>query len=174
MTTADLSTSEFNYFYATYLNTLSETDDLLTALEEGKEWFKNFITKLENGQLRHSYEDGKWTVAEVLVHLIDTERIFQYRAFRFSRNDMTPLPGFEQDGYIFESRSNERTKASIVSEYIAVRESTQNLFQNLTGEQLKRTGTASGMPWSVAALGLVISGHQKHHVHILQQRYLLG
>lgn len=172
MKTADLLKNEFNYFYATYLNTLDKDDDIMTALEEGKKWFKDFVDGLKEDQLGYKYAPEKWTIAEVLIHLIDTERIFQYRAFRISKNDKTPLPGFEQDDYVAESDSTSRTKDDILSEYLSVREATIRLFMTMTEEKLKRIGTASGMPWSVGALGLVISGHQKHHAGILEERYL--
>ncbi|TLP79654.1 DinB family protein [Maribacter sp. ACAM166] len=172
MRITDLQEKEFNYFYGTYLNALDENEDLMAALLNGRVWFQAFIKNLTEEQLGFSYGEGKWTIAEVLVHLIDTERIFQHRAFRISRNDKTPLPGFEQDDYIIESDSNERTKKEILNEYLSVRDSSINLFRGMTEVRLKRFGTASGMPWSVAAIGLAISGHQKHHEIILNERYL--
>lgn len=167
----ELKTTEFNYFYATYLNMLKNDDELLTSLIEGKGWFVKFIKELSTQKLNYKYAAGKWTIAEVLIHLIDTERIFQYRAFRFSRNDMTPLPGFEQDGYVLECESEKRTKESIIEEFLSVREATIVLFGLMGEEKLRRIGMASSIPWSVAALGFVISGHQKHHLKILKERY---
>lgn len=172
MKTSDLKENELNFFYGTYLRALGENVELLTALLEGKDWMEDFIRNLKVNQLGYRYNEDKWTIAEVLVHLIDTERIFQYRAFRISRNDMTPLPGFEQDDYIKESNSNQRTKEDILYEYLTVRDASISLFKGLTDDKLKRIGTASGMPWSVAALGLAISGHQRHHETILKERYL--
>lgn len=172
MNITDLKENEFNYFYATYLNTLDKNEDLITGLTNGRNWFQGFVADLEDAQLTYRYASGKWSIAEVLVHLIDTERIFQYRAFRISRNDLTPLPGFEQDDYIQESESHKRTKEDILNEYITVRDASICLFKGMSDERLRRIGTASGMPWSVAALGLAISGHQKHHANILHDRYL--
>lgn len=157
-------------FYNTYLNALDDVN-LMDALNDGKEWFIDFVNKLPLEKLGYAYAPNKWTIAEVLIHLIDTERIFQYRAFRFSRNDKAELPGFDQDNYIEESNSLNRKKEDILEEYLAVRNSTIALFKNLGNEQLKRIGTASGLPWSVATLGFVISGHQKHHSNILLERY---
>ena len=168
----DLQVDEFNFFYATYLRKLDEQEDLMPVLLQGQEWFQNFVAELNDEQLAYSYGEGKWTIAEVLVHLIDTERIFQYRAFRISRNDKTPMPGFEQDDYIIESNCNIRTKEDILEEYLSVRNASIILFKNMSETKLKRFGTASGMPWSVAALGLAISGHQRHHEIILKERYL--
>ena len=171
MRVKDLQENEFQYFYKTYLNTLDEQDDLKSALQNGKESFKGLVHGLTDGQFKYSYGEGKWTVAEVLVHLIDTERVFQYRAFRISRNDKTPLPGFDHNIFVVESNANQRTKEDILKEYLFVRNASINLFDTMLDEHLKRTGTASDIPWSVAALGLVISGHQKHHENILNERY---
>ncbi len=167
----DLQENEFGHFYATYLKMIDSSEELLNCLEEEKEQFVNFADKLTADQLGYRYAEGKWTVAEVLIHIIDTERIFQYRAFRFSRNDMTPLPGFEQDDYVLESDSEVRTTESIIREFILVRDVTINMFKLMSEEKLTRIGTASGMPWSVGALGFVISGHQRHHAKILMERY---
>ncbi|HDZ05893.1 hypothetical protein LCGC14_0122650 [marine sediment metagenome] len=171
MRVKDLQENEFQYFYGTYLKTLEKQDDLKSALQNGKESFKDLVFSLTDEQLKYSYGEGKWTVAEVLVHLIDSERVFQYRAFRINRNDKTPLPGFEQDDYVLESNANQRTKEDILNEYLSVRNASINLFENMSSVNLKRIGTASGMPWSVGAIGLVISGHQKHHENILNERY---
>lgn len=158
-------------FYNTYLNTLEDVN-LMDAFHQGKEWFIDFLKELPLEKLGFAYGENKWTVAEVLLHIIDTERIFQYRAFRFSRNDKEELPGFEQDAYIEESNSLNRKKEDILEEYLAVRNATITLFKNLGNEQLKRVGVASGIPWSVAALGFAISGHQKHHANILLKKYV--
>ncbi|MFC3974013.1 DinB family protein [Maribacter confluentis] len=173
MRISDLQENEFNYFYATYLRTLDEEDDLLMALIQGREWFQSFVERISTEQLAFKYAEGKWTIAEVLVHLVDTERVFQYRAFRISRNDKTPLPGFEQDDYVLESESDQLSKEDILNDFLAVRDASINLFKNMSRNKLQQIGTASGMPWSVAALGLAISGHQKHHEHILRDRYLV-
>lgn len=170
MRLSELGQNEFNHFYATYLNKVGE-EELLVALENTKDWFVAYTAERSVAQLAHRYAPGKWTVAEVLLHLIDSERIFQYRAFRFSRNDKTALPGFDQDIYVEQSNSEVRTKTDIIAEFLSVREATLTLFKSLSEEQLKYIGIASGMPWSVAALGFVISGHVIHHAAILEERY---
>lgn len=166
-----LKENEFNHFYATYLEKVMD-ETLLQALESSKDWFVAYTTGCSNDKLAYRYAEDKWTVAEVLLHLIDTERIFQYRAFRFSRKDSTPLPGFDQDVYVKECNSESRTKEDIVAEFLTVRAATIQLFGQMNGERLGQIGIASGMPWSVAALGFVISGHVKHHAVILEERYL--
>ena len=173
MKVKDLDNTELQYFYGTYLNALEKEEDLKSALLNGKKNFIELVEHLTDEQFLFSYGEGKWTVAEVLVHLIDSERVFQYCAFRISRNDKTALPGFEQDDYVLESLANKRTKEDILDEYLTVRDASINLFNVMSNDLLKRTGTASGLPWSVAALGLVISGHQRHHFNILKERYLV-
>ncbi|MEP2279692.1 DinB family protein [Maribacter sp.] len=171
MTVKDLQEDELQYFYSAYLKTLDEQEELKSALLKGRKSIEDLVHGLTDEQFLLSYGEGKWTVAEVLVHLIDTERVFQYRAFRISRNDKTPLPGFDHDIFVLESKANQRTKEDILAEYLSVRDASISLFDAMQDENLRRVGTASGIPWSVAALGLVISGHQKHHENILQERY---
>ncbi len=167
---SELKENEFNHFYATYLNMVKD-EQLLEALVLSKEWFVNYTSGLTKEKLAYAYGPKKWTIAEVLLHIIDTERIFQYRAFRFSRNDKTALPGFDHEAYVRECESENRTKDDIVMEFLAVRGGTIAIFKSLSQEKLRRIGTASDMPWSVAALGFVISGHLKHHAKILEERY---
>nr|WP_299339555.1 DinB family protein [Allomuricauda sp.] len=166
-----LSTSEYHPYYSGYIGILKEVD-LLPTLKKGKDEFLDFVKGIPDDKLDFSYADGKWTISEVLLHLIDAERVFQYRAFRFARNDKTALPGFEQDDYVVESKSNERTKEEILEEFRSVRESTILLFSSFNADVLKRLGTASNAKMSARALGFVICGHQMHHLKIIQERYL--
>lgn len=170
MKLSELKKEEFNHFYATYLNMLND-ETLLEALEKTKDWFVAYTSALSTERLGYRYGVDKWTVAEVLIHIIDTERIFQYRAFRFSRKDGTALPGFDHNDYVKQCDSSNRTAKDIVAEFVAVRTATIQLFKYLDSDTLKFVGTASDMPWSVAALGFVISGHLKHHAFILEERY---
>ncbi len=170
MKLSELKENEFNHFYATYLNMVGE-ESLLEALATGMDWFEDYTMALTQEQLAFSYATDKWTIAEVLIHIIDTERIFQYRAFRFSRKDKTPLPGFDQDDYVRECDSEKRTKEDILEEFRTVRAATLQLFKAMESSKLRYIGTASGMSWSVGALGFVISGHLKHHAKILEERY---
>jgi hypothetical protein len=170
MKKSQLKANEFDYFYATYLNAIKDVE-LLEGLQKGSEDFNTLIDSLSSDILNHRYAPGKWTINEVLQHIIDTERVFQYRAFRFSKNDKTPLPGFDQDDYVIEGENN-KGKQEILNEYNSVRAASLSLFKDMPNHKLERIGTASGMPWSVAALGFVISGHQKHHLNIIQERYL--
>ncbi len=171
MKKSELQPYEFRQFYGTYLSALGDVD-LMQALQKGLDEFVTFIDSIPENLLLQAYDEGKWTLAEVLCHIIDTERIFQYRALRFSRNDSNALQGFEQDDYILYANANSRSKSSLLEEYSAVRKSSIALFMNFNDEQLQRIGTASHIQWSVAGLGFVISGHQEHHRKIIEERYL--
>lgn len=170
MRKSELKPTEYQEFYSTYLNAIGNVE-LIEELQNGKEWMINFLQNLDPVKLSYAYSKDKWTIAEVIIHIIDTERVFQYRAFCFSKKDKTKLPGFDQDQYMAETDVANRDIKNILEEYVAVRESTLAIYNNLNSIQLQHTGIASDIQWSVAGLGFVISGHQKHHTTILQERY---
>lgn len=172
MKKSQLEDYEFEQFYTTYLNALEADVELMPTLNQGMDEFLAFVQAIPDEKLQYAYADGKWTLAEALVHIIDAERVFQYRAFRFSRNDRTPLAGFEQNGYILESTAQERSKEDLMAEYALVRKCTLAIFNGLELEKLKRGGIASEIPWTVGGLGFVICGHQEHHRKIIAERYL--
>ncbi len=171
MRTSELQISEPFPFYKTYIDVLGDVE-LLDMLKRQLGNFQEFIESIPDDGLLYSYQVDKWTIAQVLVHIIDTERVFQYRALCFSRGDSTPLPGFDQDIYAVHSMADRRSKESIMEEYKVVRKSTIAIFANLDRETLDKIGNASNMEWSVGALGFVICGHQKYHRNILRERYL--
>lgn len=171
MKVADLGTEAFSHFYATYLDTMGDTS-LMDGLVQGKTEFHTVLDALSEDHLGYRYAEGKWSIGEVLMHLIDSERVFQYRAFRFSRNDKTPLPGFDQDLYVEDSTTHGLRKARLRTAFDTVRNASIALFETFDDEILRRSGEASGLPWSVGSLGLVMSGHQRHHFKIIRERYL--
>jgi len=171
MLVSELPSSEYNPFYQTYVMALGNVD-LLEELKAGKSNFLSLFEKISEEKLDFAYEEGKWTLAEAIVHTIDTERIFQYRALCIARNDKTPFPGFDQDAYVPYSNASNRTRKDLIEEYKAVRDSTISLFNSFDDESIKRIGTASGSKMSVRALGFIISGHQAHHIRIIEERYL--
>lgn len=118
------------------------------------------------------YEPGKWSVKEIVGHLIDAERIFCTRALRFARGDSTELPGFDHDAYVRNAAFDERSLQSLLLDYAAVREATVRLFENFREEELSRSGVANGQLISVLALVWVIAGHERHHQRVLRERYL--
>lgn len=120
----------------------------------------------------YRYAEGKWTPKDILLHLVDAERIFAYRALRIARNDKTALPGFEENDYVIEAKAEERSMSSLLEEYSEVRKATISLFLNFGEEVLKRLGEASNCSVSVRAIGYIILGHEKHHVDVIFERYL--
>jgi hypothetical protein len=168
---SELNSSEYHPYYEPYIKVLGNAN-LIDALETGLNTITGFIKNIPEDKMAYAYADGKWSVAEVLVHLMDTERIFQYRALRFARNDKTELKGFEQDDYIPESEANGRDKEELLREFLAIRNSSIALFKSFREEKLKRSGKANGATMSVRALGCIICGHQAHHFNILKERYL--
>lgn len=171
MKTSDLQIPEPAPFYTTYVDTLGEVE-LKACLKNQLHNFPQFLESIEDEKYGYAYADGKWTIAEVIHHIIDTERVFQYRALRFSRGDTTPLTGFDQDIFANAANANKRTKSSLIKEYQIVRQSTIALFDDFDDEILNLKGEASNLMWSVATIGFVTCGHQKYHRNIIRERYL--
>ena len=171
MQTSDLNPGDFLPFSQPYIEVVGDAE-LMHLMRRQQNNFPQFIASIPEEKLHHSYGADKWTVLEVLGHILDAERVFQYRALRFARKDATPLPGFDQDIYVPTSGANERSKEDIIEEYKAVRGATISLFAQFDDEILHRHGIASGGKMTVAALGFMICGHQKHHRNILRERYL--
>ncbi len=170
MKVSQLESWEYDPYYAPYIKTLGNVT-VLDTLEKGYDSMVEYIKGIPEHKMTYAYAREKWTVAEVLLHLIDAERVFQYRALRFSRNDKTALPGFDQDSYVEESGAGQKTKEQLLEEFSAVRKASIALFASCTDALLLRWGIASGSKVSVRALGCIIGGHQRHHLKILKERY---
>jgi len=162
---------EYADYYGKYIAYV-QTDDPLKELRKSKEKLMKFISKLSKKELKHRYAEGKWSIKEILVHLVDAERIWGYRALRVARNDKTPLPGWEENDYAPASKADDRKIKSILREFETVRNASVALFEGFEEEMLMRTGTASNHPISVRALAYVMMGHQLHHVSVIKERYL--
>jgi uncharacterized damage-inducible protein DinB len=163
---------EFPPYAIMYIGLLPDDGMVLKHLKNNLKSVKTLMQSLPEEKLLHRYQEGKWTIKEVLVHIIDDERIYAYRALRFARNDATELPGFEQDDYARVCGANDRSIRDILKEYTAVRNSTITLFQGLPEEAFTRTGKANKNPVSVRALAYHIAGHELHHFNIIKERYL--
>lgn len=162
---------EYHLFYANYVQKVPDGDFLRVFQKESKRT-EALLADLSEQQWNYRYAAGKWTLKELLVHMMDTERIFTYRLLRIARGDTTPLPGFEQDDYVPISGANERSGASIVVEWEALRNSTLAFFNNLSPAMIERQGTSSGATVSVQALAYMTLGHELHHRAIIKERYL--
>lgn len=171
MKNSELKKEDYNPYYEPYIAALGDVQ-LLDMLKRQLVNFPQFIESIPEEKFHYSYQEGKWTIAQVLLHILDAERVFQYRALRFARKDKTPLPGFDQDKYVMESNAENWTKQEMIENYSVIRKSTIALFEKLPEEALKRVGIASDSPMSVAALGFICCGHQKHHRNIIRERYL--
>lgn len=171
MKTDQLPVSEYSDFNATYIKAAGNVE-MIEELEICLHDFIRFVQNIPMDKFNYRYAEGKWTIKDIIQHIIDTERIFAYRALRISRNDKTPLPGFEENDFVENTNANDRNIQDLLAEFSAVRHSNLFLFKSFSEEQLKRIGTASNASISVRAIGFIIIGHQKHHQKVFQERYL--
>ena len=172
MRVSEVQPNEYAGFYEGYVQQVSEEYTLIEELEISVHRFIKFVQHLPMDKFDYRYAEGKWTIKDIIQHLIDAERIFAYRALRFARRDQTPLPGFEEDDYVVAAQGPKRALQDLLTEFLIVRQSTMALFKTFDQETLQQLGTASGHPMSVRALGFVIIGHQNHHMRVFEERYL--
>lgn len=151
---------------------LVEEDNITTALKNQTPAAQKFFNSITEEKSLYKYAEEKWTIKEALQHIIDAERVFTYRALAFARKDQNHLPSFDENSYAANSHANSRSWKDLIEEYLAVRKSTEMLFNSFTEEDLKSTGIASNNEISVMALGFTIAGHTAHHINILKERYL--
>ncbi|WP_348824855.1 DinB family protein [Flavobacterium aestuarii] len=171
MNSNQLPVNEYSKFNATYIQAL-ENVELFEELEISLHDFIKFVQNIPLDKFDYSYAEGKWTIKEIIQHIIDTERIFSYRALRISRNDKTPLPGFEENDYADNTDAKSRSIQDLLTEFSAVRHSNLLMFKSFSDEQLRRIGTASNHEISVRAIGFILLGHLKHHQRVFAERYL--
>ena len=162
---------EYAEYYDRYISLIEETD-IVAVLEKQQSELEKVFDTITEEKSHYAYGPDKWTIKELVGHLSDGERIFSYRALRISRADETPLEGFEQDGYIENSNFNNVAFADLTAELLFARKANLILFKSLTDEAWLRMGTASGSPVSVRALAYIMAGHIRHHMKILNERYL--
>ncbi|ARV05962.1 damage-inducible protein DinB [Polaribacter sp. SA4-10] len=168
-----ITTNEYASYYAPYIKTLLENDkSIIENLVDVQEKFMSILENLPKEKQAYAYAEGKWTIKELIQHLIDTERVFSYRAMCFARNDKTALPGFDHDLFTDNCNANKRNYKDLLDEMIVVRKSTIQLFKSFSDEDLLRIGVGSGKNMSVRAVGIIISGHQNHHLDIIKEHYL--
>lgn len=158
-------------YYGRYIAKVPDGDLLLTLHRQLDE-VVTFFGSIGEARGDHAYAPGKWTIKEVLAHVIDAERIFAYRALRIARGDQTPLAGFDENTFAPESLASSRTLADLAEEFVLVRRSNLAMLRSFTPEVGARRGTASGHAVSVRAIAWILAGHLAHHVQILRERYL--
>ena len=162
--------AEYDPYYGRYIALVA--DDIMGSLDSQSDELRGLLSTIPEDRGTYAYDDGKWTIKEVLSHLIDGERIFAYRLLRIARGDKTPLEGFEQDGYIENSHANTRSFSDLLDEFAQLRRANMAFFNNLRDDDWIRTGTANNTEISVRALAWIMAGHITHHVNILKSRYL--
>ncbi len=148
------------------------SDDLLTAIKDSTEAALGLFHTIDKSKWIYRYAADKWSIKEMVQHLIDADRIFAYRALCFARQESISLPGFDENSYAAVSNADVRTKASLVEEFETVRKSLEQLFGSFGQEQLAATGISNNNPISVNAIGYITAGHLQHHLDILKERYL--
>jgi len=169
-----LENSEYASFYQPYIQVLLDNDkDLIENLQSSHAKALEILNNLNSEKQLFQYAEGKWTIKEIIQHIIDAERVFNYRALRFARKDITDLSGFDENHYVSQSNANIRDFHDLVEEFSLLRKSTILMYQNFTNEALLLKGKASGEFISVRALGFITSGHLLHHLHIIKSKYLL-
>jgi uncharacterized damage-inducible protein DinB len=158
-------------FYHRYINTV-KTDDLMLAIKNQSTEIFRFLNEIPANKRNYRYAEGKWTIKDIVQHLIDAERIFCYRSLCFARKDANSLPGFDEVAYADNAKAESRDWDDLINEFRAVRQASEFLYDSFSEEQLKATGTANGNPIYVNALGFIIVGHVNHHVGVIRERYL--
>jgi hypothetical protein len=165
------ATSEYAPYYGTYVNRVPE-GDICQILEGQLAKTQALLTKAGESRASHRYAPEKWSIREVIGHVIDTERIFACRALCFARADKNPLPGFDQDLYVRFANFEARTLSDLVTEFDLVRKSSVTLFRSFAEDVWERRGTANKVEFTVRSIPYIMAGHELHHVSILKERYL--
>lgn len=163
--------SDFQKYIQRYLDQIP-SENWLEEMERSGEKTVEIYSDLTEKQSYFAYAEGKWTLKELLLHLSDTERVFQYRALVFARGDQAELPGFDENNYAENSCANERSLESLLEEYKLVRKSSRILLETLTPDALKNKGRANGNEIAVETIGKLIVGHNYHHLKVIDERYL--
>ena len=167
----NLDRKEYSDYFNYYIN-LNPHDDVIEGLENQLVNTQNFFKNLPADKLEYQYEAGKWTPKDILQHLIDTERVFSYRALRFARFDATELPSYDENHYATNANANTRSVNDLLNEHKLVRLATIALFKTFNDNMLKSIGIASNANNSVRSIGYTITGHEIHHINVIQERYL--
>jgi uncharacterized damage-inducible protein DinB len=163
---------EYAEYARMYIDLVPADGHVISHLENNLKSTTKFLKSIPKSRHLHRYAEGKWTIKEILGHLIDDERIYVYRALRFARNDSTELPGFDQDPYAHYSGANDRDFRDLLDEFTLVRRCTIAFFNSLDDAALLRAGVANGHRVTVRALPYHILGHELHHIQLIKDRYL--
>lgn len=163
--------ADYPVYFQKYVDQVAE-DDLLTAFTNQLPVIEKFLRSITEEKSAFAYDTGKWTLKELLQHIIDTERIFNYRALCFSRKETASLPGFDENEYADNSNGNARTWNDLVNEFLAVRNTTEMLYKSFSADMLERAGISNDKKATVKSMGFISIGHFYHHKKIMEERYL--
>ena len=158
-------------YYHAYIARVPDGDILETLARQHQE-FVSRLRRIPEERGDHRYAEGKWTVKELIGHLVDTERVLGFRALAFARGDRTPLPGFEQDDYVERGNFADRTMADLTEEFESLRNSHLVLLRSFSDGIWMRRGTASGCEFTTRSVAWILAGHVMHHAEVLEERYL--
>lgn len=172
MIKSTLISQEFDIYYKRYLDKLDPTTELRDGFKDGKKTVVAFFKSIPEEKLAYRYQPEKWSIKEILQHLIDTERIFMYRCFRIARKDATSLAGFDQNIYITPSGANEKSIDDLLNEFIINRNNSIALLNSLTDAHLEFIGNSNGREMSARAAAFTIIGHDIWHMDVIKERYL--
>ncbi len=167
-----LKPSEYNNYFARYIDKIADETELFTGLENDKKMVIDFFSSIPEEKLTYRYQPQKWNSKELLQHIIDTERIFMYRLLRIARKDTTALAGFDQDIYIKPSEASAKSIEELLHEFTITRQYSINLISSISDENLKNVGTASNSSISARACAFILLGHSIWHIEIIKERYL--
>ena len=159
-------------YFAEYLNFEAE-DNLIDILKSQHTDLLEICQKLKKGQETFAYAPGKWSIQQLLGHIIDTERVFSYRALAISRGERQALPSFDENEYLLHAQYESQDFADILTQYRHVRQATMSLIESFSTSQANQLGNANGQSVSVRALAWMIAGHEKHHIQVIKERYLI-
>jgi len=163
--------TEYAPYYQSYVNQVNE-NDIIAVLRSELDDLDVLLDRVPNDKETYAYEEGKWTIRQVIGHLIDGERVFGYRAFCIARGEKQNLPGFEQDDYLQTAPYNNIDLEDLLSEMRLVRLSNIAMFRTLDEEAWQRVGIANNNGVTVRAIAFIMAGHVRHHMNVLRERYL--
>lgn len=173
MKVTDLKPTDYYEYYELYLSAVPKDLDVIDAYILASREVVDFLESIPNDKWQHSYASSKWTVAEVIQHVIDTERIFIHRCFRIARGEQANISGFDQDAYVPTSGANDKTAAHLIEEYKNTRNFSISMLSSLRPNDFKRIGKASGHDLSAGAAAFIVLGHEAWHNQIIKDRYLM-
>jgi len=171
MKVTEITSEEYHPYFRPYIDKVGNLS-LMEALKAGEVETVLFFKSIPHDKHKYRYAEGKWTIKDILLHIIDSERAFSYRAMNFARSKNCNLEGFDENVFVDTAQANVRTLSNLLDEYSAVRKSTIQLFATFSNEALKSYGKANNTLLSVRAAGFLICGHELHHKHVITERYL--